>query len=616
MPAIKHVFLGGAIFFALPLLFLWAYARWVHIPVATFALHLQIIFWFWIGFIGIRLLLDLLPAKEVFKRIASSLMVVAVFFGFIALYAGILGGIKFWGRPASVQIISTYFWQLPEMLRVLEYSPTGVALVVSMIFLLAVGTAYLFLLHHDWVPAICQWLSTITVFASAIGLIGISVSLLLSLQDRGWGGSLEPLSLVLFPDQAEWQRQNHKTDAAHAFNLRQQHEIARNAYIPEKNIRKSNVIFIVSDSLRADHLSLLGYERKTTPYLEQDRKRGLVRLATSAEAVCSESSCGFGALASSQILANQIDYPFSLQEVLKLNGYKVHLIFSGDHKNFYGLLTVYGQVDSYFDGGMQKNRFANDDRLILDHLDTLKYWDGTPTLLQFVLMSSHYIGTRFEEAPGFGPDANYISYVGRGQSADFREKAVNYYDKGVLQADQIIAKILEKLQQRGYMDDALVVITGDHGEGLGEHGRYTHARAADSVYEETLRVPFIVLAFGKADPGILQPSRVISQIDIPPTLLYALGIKIPGIWKGVPIQIPNQRRYIDFQEMQLIGLIDTQFPDFLYKHWIDSRSGESLTFDLLSDPGEKTDITSQIPEALRNEWREHLKMQPGALPKD
>ena len=69
---------------------------------------------------------------------------------------------------------------------------------------------------------------------------------------------------------------------------------------------------------------------------------------------------------------------FTLHEALKRNGYGVHLIFSGDHTNFYGLREMYGPVDSYFDGSQQRYkgggdlevalRYMNDDQLVLDRL--------------------------------------------------------------------------------------------------------------------------------------------------------------------------------------------------------------------------------------------------------
>jgi glucan phosphoethanolaminetransferase (alkaline phosphatase superfamily) len=617
IPAVSRILLGGVLFFFLPMLFLWEYARWMAMPASALVLHLVVVSWVWTGFVGVRLLIDLLPLGAVLRRVLASLAIAVILFDFVVLYAGVIIGIRFWGRPASIELISTYAWQLPETLRALGYAPAWAAWVAGLFFLLTAGIAYFFLLRHDWVAAVRRFLSPITIFISAIGLLGISFWTLFPLEYRSWGASAEPLSLVLFPHQGNWRLQNHSIDALQVFELRRQHAAARAAYAPADNTRKSNIVLIVVDALRADHLSLLGYKRKTSPYLESLREHGLVRLATSAEAVCSESMCGFSALASSQTVPNQFDRPFGLHGALQKNSYKVNLIFSGDHKNFYGLAKIYGKIDSYFDGSMQKNKFNNDDRIVLEHLDTFGHWDGKPTMFQFILMSAHPLGTRLEETPDFGPSRNYVSPAGQMLSAaDLQQTAINYYDKGVLQADGFIAKILEKLQRLGYMDDTLVVITGDHGEGMGEHGRYSHAHRANSVWEETLRVPFIVLTFGKADPGVLQVPRIVSQVDIAPTLLHALGMKIPEIWSGVPVQALPQRRYIDFQEVQLIGLIDTKFPGSLYKHWVDAQSGKSLTFDLLADPGEKTDITDRIPAALRNEWREHLKTQSGALPED
>jgi tetratricopeptide (TPR) repeat protein len=112
------------------------------------------------------------------------------------------------------------------------------------------------------------------------------------------------------------------------------------------------------------------------------------------------------------------------------------------------------------------------------------------------------------------------------------------YRGEVAAADAALRPLLEPLLEKGPQGRTLVVVTGDHGEGLGEHGERTHGLLA---YEATLRVPLLVYA-----PRLLSP-RVVSDpvrhVDVLPTILDALGAEAPpglpgrsllGLASGVP----------------------------------------------------------------------------------
>lgn len=230
-------------------------------------------------------------------------------------------------------------------------------------------------------------------------------------------------------------------------------------------------------------------------------------------------------------------------------------------------------------------------------------------MLQVHLMSSHALGKRFDDVPEFGPGENYDRLRWLGKPID-RERARNFYDRGVLQTDRVVREMLDILQQGGYLEDALVVVTGDHGEALGERGRYSHGH---SVWEEGLRVPFVLFAFGRAEPGELKAGAVASQVDIAPTLLRALTIPIPSTWQGEPLQAAAHERIVYFQQQQQIGLIDARTPGRLYKHWSDLRKGRQFTFELLTDRGETADVTSSVPLALRQDWQRLLLARSAAM---
>ena len=104
----------------------------------------------------------------------------------------------------------------------------------------------------------------------------------------------------------------------------------------------------------------------------------------------------------------------------------------------------------------------------------------------------------------------------------------NFYDNGVVRSDAVIAELLAQLKEKGYLQDALVVITADHGESLGEHGLYHHA---NSVREEVLRIPLVFIAYGSPLRLPPQVRDFASQVDIAPTILKELGL--PGRQTGL-----------------------------------------------------------------------------------
>jgi glucan phosphoethanolaminetransferase (alkaline phosphatase superfamily) len=597
-------------FATLPIGFLAVYVLVFGAPDSSIEPHLWVAASLLAALAGLRLGISLLPIAHGARDAISSLLIVSTALAMVFFYGLVLVGLEHWKRVTTFDMASSYALQTPDLLRALGYSPLLVAGVCVSLFAFAWYAAFAFLKKGDWVVSFHLNTSRSVVGVIGVCLLAISTVSAMALPDRDWGGLGEPLSLSLFPSQGQRTMQSHAIEVFRAAEIDRGEDQVRSAYRPNKKSRHSNVILIVSDALRADHLSLFGYDRKTSPNLEALNQAGRMRLATSAVTVCNESSCGLRALASSRYVDRQATHPITLHEVLKQHDYRVHLVFSGDHTNFDGLSNIYGEVDSYFDGASQSKRYLNDDRLVTDRLQDFGPWDGKPTMFQFHLMSSHALGKRFDDTPEFGPGENYTAVRWGSGDAQMPQRATNFYDRGILQADRVISDILEMLEVRGYLKDALVVITGDHGESLGERGLYSHTH---SVWEESLRVPFLLLSYGVAAADRLTPDPVISQVDIAPTLLRLLDMPVPGSWDGVPMHDSARARIVYFQQAEFIGLVDGRMPGKLYKHWSDVRASKQLTFDLLSDPHETKDVTFEVREPLQEEWRQLLANRSAAL---
>jgi hypothetical protein len=267
------------------------------------------------------------------------------------------------------------------------------------------------------------------------------------------------------------------------------------------------------------------------------------------------------------------------------------MILGGDHTNFNGLKELYGAVDSYFDGSQAHGYFNNDDQLVVDRAKSLAPWDGRPVIIQFHLMSAHLLGKRHDASIRFIPSGSYAPP--RYRSAELVERAINFYDNGVIQADSIIHELLTTLQAKGYLENSLVVITGDHGELLGEHGFFGHA---GSVREEALRIPLIFVSYGYVPVEFPNNRGPASQVDIAPTILVELGMARPATWAGTPLQTTEIRDYSYFEQGNNVGLINYRDRLNIWKYWIDKQSKEQHAFNLSIDPQERVNAIDSLPQ--------------------
>jgi membrane-anchored protein YejM (alkaline phosphatase superfamily) len=143
-----------------------------------------------------------------------------------------------------------------------------------------------------------------------------------------------------------------------------------------------------------------------------------------------------------------------------------------------------------------------------------------PMFLFALLDATHQVYSHPPDVAPFQPEAPAIDYLGLAgdPDAETARRLVNRYRNAARYADGVIADIVDELRAGGELDDAIVVITSDHGESFGEHGAWGHG---SSPCAEQARVPLVLLGRGVA-PGV--ETRPTSHVDVAPTLLEACGI--------------------------------------------------------------------------------------------
>jgi arylsulfatase A-like enzyme len=170
----------------------------------------------------------------------------------------------------------------------------------------------------------------------------------------------------------------------------------------------------------------------------------------------------------------------------------------------------------------------------------------------------------------------------------------------------VIEQIFQLLGEKGYLQNAIAVITADHGEALGEHGQWGHGMG---LHEEQLRVP--LLFYDPAGTADYRNTEFATQVDIGPTLLARLSLPVPETWQGHSLLEPLERRYTYHQtplEPYGFAVIRAEHGQ-IYKLQMapgdPDRPSEQL-FDLLRDPGEKVDLLRSADPDLLQDLRAHL----------
>jgi hypothetical protein len=630
-----------------PVAFAFLYARSRSGTIAGALLHLLVIALPLIAILLARLLIARFVPRVLLSRLISSALTGCVLVMLLLYDALVLVGLSSWGAVISWDVIPSFLTEAPELADVMGFPRYLVFSLAAFICAAIFALTWRYLKRFDWATTAAPRLNRSTWAVMVGGGLGGLALGCYALASGSGAKEFEPLSLTLFPkagdvidleghvidrlkariqdrledaarganpppvlprrkryielDSQQVDFEGHVVDLAAAGTQDRTDETARAGYAAANTQAPPNLVLIVVDALRPDHLGIYGYDRDTTPNLSSLSRSREVRVIPGVHASCADTICGLLSLSSSKFPRNFSLHPITLHEVLRRNGYRLHLILTGDHSYFYSLKGFYGEVDDYFDGTQAHGYFINDDQLALDRLAQTPAFDGTPAMFQFHVMASHVLRPR-EKTPGpFQPAASYVIHQGKdtGAVSSPNPRATNFYDNGVVRSDEVIAGFLATLERKGYLKKALVVITADHGEGLGEHGLFVHA---NSVREQVLRIPLVFIAYGYR-PQPLQPRAVPAQVDIAPTILAELGLPRPATWVGHPLQEPVEGQFVYFEEHEDSGVIDSRDPHNTWKYWLNSRSGAEHAFDLSVDPGENHDAIGEAPAPLKTEWR-------------
>ena len=379
---------------------------------------------------------------------------------------------------------------------------------------------------------------------------------------------------------------------------------------PVATALRKNVVLIIVDSLRADRMQVYGYARETTPFLSQMVQSGRMKKVEAAFSSCSESFCGITSTLASRDFRNISARTFQLQDVLADQGYRTWFLLSGNHSAWNGLPYFYhSEGDTFFDGSMTQRYTMDDDRLVLEGLERVpKASPDQPAFFYVHLMAPHYLGVQFDESHVFTRPDDRVSPGLEPYKILSQLNKPDRYDDKVRQADGIIRDVLAALSAKHYLDDAMVVVTGDHGEGLGER----HWAHGWHLYNEDIRIPMLFYDSPKASYPDL---TFAAQVDIAPTILDRLDLPIPESWDGQSLLAPSRKRFTYHQTYFVPNRFAVLYRDdrALFKFIATPQYGIEELYDLTSDRGEVRNLVKDKPELatlLRDKVRSYRDVVP------
>ncbi len=386
---------------------------------------------------------------------------------------------------------------------------------------------------------------------------------------------------------------------------------------------RPNIVYLLLDTLRPDHLGCYGYERDTSPRIDRMAAEGI--LFTRFYSVCPWTDPTivtlFTGLYPQAVLppalrkvAIEQKLPMELEtlaEILRGEGYRTAAIM--DHPGL--------------------NRKRNFDQGFEEYVNLPKKlgwheWVGTPPETVFEEFTA--VVEKIEKGPFFlyvhlvyphqpyTPKPPFEGMFGPGfrkLSRHEKQGVINCYDGEIRMTDDLVGKMYDLMLERGLLDSTCILITSDHGEGFWEHGLREHG---NSLYNELLAVPLVIRPPKAMNirPGTVRD--LLSNIDLFPTVLEIAGIDTPPAIPGeslVPYLegkgAPSDGRII-FSENPHSNIphglaCQSEKQKLVYEAWkpIDDlavfRKNVSagwplqLFFDLQKDPLEQHNLAGRIP---------------------
>jgi choline-sulfatase len=364
------------------------------------------------------------------------------------------------------------------------------------------------------------------------------------------------------------------------------------AVCPEGPVQKTasqpNVFLITIDTLRADHVHCYGYDQIQTPTLDSLAKDGIrfAQAFTPSPITNTSHTTILTGLLPSTHGVTDFAVPLAAThptwaELLKKKGYHTAAFIGAvilDSKTLApGLDRGFDFYDNFPEHPRTKSRWGRVERRGMDVVQHTENW-----------LTAHPMGPHFVWVHLYDPHDPYEPPPP--YSVKYKDRL---YDGEIAYADSALGNFVAYLKKLGWYENSLIVIVGDHGEGLGEHHEDTHGIF---LYDSTTHVPLIVKFRGDGSAGRVVDAQV-RTTDILPTMIDLLDLPAPARLDGESL-----RPYFGGEQpASRIAFGETDYP--LRFGWAPLRSVRAEGFKFIEAPRPELYDLHSDPKELKNNYQ-------------
>lgn len=430
-------------------------------------------------------------------------------------------------------------------------------------------------------------------------------------------------------------------------------------FLKKERIKINSIFLITIDTIRADHLSCYNYPRKVTPFIDSLAKDGIIftsAYSNSSTTAPAHSSIFTGLYPITHgVLKNwiKLDDNFqTLAEILKEEGFKT-VAFTGVElfkacnlyqgfeyynepenarekwgKKYRSARLTFGEIKKFFSQKKVNGKyfiwihffdphrpyyppqkFIGKIKQFNDKEKMIRFWENVHKINPEVYKGEVF---RHRERSNFFKKEGDLKHENM-TAEDIMYEQINLYDAEIIYVDKVLEEIFNFFEEIGFNKNSLWIITGDHGEGLGNHNWFMHGK---HIYRELIHIPLIFYFREKRIRK--KESAVVEHTNILPTILEILKIKkykkenrLNGV-SMLPLILGQVKKYnkrfsfaqrekYKFRKMKKIpdyliyekgdkfSVIDDRF-HFIYN----ITTGREEFFDIRKDPYEILNLSSTI----------------------
>ncbi|MCP3928029.1 MAG: sulfatase-like hydrolase/transferase [Bacteroidetes bacterium] len=248
------------------------------------------------------------------------------------------------------------------------------------------------------------------------------------------------------------------------------------------------------------------------------------------------------------------------------------------------------------------DEFYSTDWIAKHALETIENWDESGNMLMIGFIKPHhpfdppkkwadmYDPDKLELLPGWTETSlpyDTEEHAGYFKNTELNEdalrKSMSYYYGSISQIDFEVGRMIQVLKDKGLYDNTLIVYTSDHGDHIGYHHQILKG---GYLYESIMKVPLIIKYPKSYDAGT-ENDKLVSNIDLAPTILKSAGLKIPSSMSGHSLNDNSFDREYVFAHNWLGAQAMARSKQYKL---IQKREGKSLFFNLEADPNELTNL--------------------------